>query len=158
QALPPNFETPAQLRAGKPTVQRSLQDTAARAFGEVPFDGPAARLAWTRMLDTYLQLQRDVDRHIGSVLRVLSSAPHVAANTIVVFTSDHGEYAGSQGLRGKGAGVYEEAIRVPLMVRDLRGQLVRAPQVERQGLTSSVDVAPLLLTLASGSAAWRSEH
>ena len=155
--LPPNFETPAQLHASQPGVQRSLQENAARAFGEVPFTGRGARAAWTRMLDTYLQLQRDVDHHLGTVLDVLASAPAVAANTIVIFTSDHGEYAGSHGLRGKGAGVYEEAIRVPLYVRDLRGALAGAPRIERQGLTSSVDVAPLLLTLASGSAAWRSD-
>ena len=44
-------------------------------------------------------------------------------NTVVVFTSDHGEYGGSHGLRGKGAGVYEEAIRVPLIVTDFSGRL-----------------------------------
>ena len=155
--LPPNFETPDQLRGRKPAVQRSLQDTAALAFGAVPFTGRRAHAVWTRMLDTYLQLQRDVDRHIGSVLDVLAKAPGVAGNTIVIFTSDHGEYGGSHGLRGKGAGAYEEAIRVPLYVRDLRGPLVSAPHIERQGLTSSVDLAPLLLTIASGSGAWRSD-
>ena len=45
----------------------------------------------------------------------------MAANTVIVFTSDHGEYGGSHGLRGKGAGAYEEAIRVPLLVKDNRG-------------------------------------
>ena len=74
-----------------------------------------------------------------------------------MFTSDHGEYGGSHGLRGKGAGVYEEAIRVPLIVRDLRGQAHAAPAIDRTGLTSSVDIAPLLLTLATGSSAWRKD-
>ena len=81
----------------------------------------------------------------------------MAANTVVVFTSDHGEYGASHGLRGKGAGVYEEAIRVPLIVKDLRGQLNAAPAIARTGLTSSVDVAPLLLTIATGSNAWRKD-
>ena len=40
---------------------------------------------------------------------------------MIVFTSDHGEYGGSHGLRGKGAGAYEEGIRVPLIVTDPRG-------------------------------------
>jgi arylsulfatase A-like enzyme len=79
----------------------------------------------------------------------------VAANTVVVFTSDHGEYGSSHGLRGKGAGVYEEAIRVPLIVNDLRGRLNAAPARVRTGLTSSVDIAPLLLTIATGSNSWR---
>ena len=91
------------------------------------------------------------------MLRTLQSRPEVAANTVIVFTSDHGEYGGSHGLRGKGAGVYEEAIRVPLIVRDPRGALTRAPEEPRRQLSSSVDVAPLLLTIASGSSAWRAE-
>src|SRR5205085_12395198 len=73
------------------------------------------------------------------------------------FTSDHGEYGGSHGLRGKGGGAYEEAIRVPLIVKDPRGVLTRAPEQQRNQLTSSVDIAPLLLTIATGSSDWRRE-
>ena len=92
-----------------------------------------------------------------SVLRTLHSRPEIAANTVIVFTSDHGEYGASHGLRGKGASGYEEAIRVPLIVKDLRGQITAATAQPRTQLTSSVDVAPLLLTIATGSSAWRSE-
>jgi hypothetical protein len=81
----------------------------------------------------------------------------VAANTVIVFTSDHGEYAGSHGMRGKGASVYEEAIRVPLIVNDPRNAITAAPGQPRAQLTSSVDVAPLLLTIACGSRDWRSD-
>jgi hypothetical protein len=45
---------------------------------------------------------------------------------------------------------------VPLIVRDLRGKLTQAPAQERTGLTSSVDVAPLLLDVAAGSS-WRND-
>ena len=156
--LPPNFETPELLIArNKPRLQRSLQETAASSFGAVPFSGADATRLWLSFLDLYMKLQREVDRHVGNVLRTLYSRPEVAANTVILFTSDHGEYGGSHGLRGKGAGVYEEAIRVPLMVSDPRGLLTRAPQRTRTQLTSSVDVAPLLLTIATGSDAWRSD-
>ena len=46
---------------------------------------------------------------------------------------------------------------MPLLVSDPRGVLTRAPERARTQLTSSVDVAPLLLTIASGSDAWRRE-
>jgi arylsulfatase A-like enzyme len=158
RGLPPNYETPEMLvERNKPRLQRSLQDTAASSFGPVPFSGPEATRLWTNFLDLYMKLQREVDRHVGNVLRALHSYPKVAANTVVLFTSDHGEYGGSHGLRGKGAGVYEEGIRVPLMVRDPRGLLTRAPENVRTQLTSSVDVAPLLLTIATGSSEWRRE-
>ena len=154
--LPPNFETPEMLSVGnKPLLQRSLQDTAAISFGPVPFTGPEAVAMWTGFLNLYLKLQLEVDRHIGRVLHALNSRPEVAANTVIVFTSDHGEYGGSHGLRGKGAGAYEEAIRVPLIVNDPRGVLTRSPERVRGQLTSSVDLAPLLLTIATGSGSWR---
>jgi arylsulfatase A-like enzyme len=156
--LPPNFETPEQLMAeGKPRLQLSLQETAATSFGPVPFTGPEVTPVWLNMLDVYVKLQREVDEHVGRVLDALQSRPRIADNTIVIVTSDHGEYGGSHGLRGKGAGAYDEAIRVPLLVYDPRGKLTSAPEVERAQLSSSVDVTPLLLTIASGSNAWRSQ-
>jgi len=112
---------------------------------------------WLELLDLYLKLQMEVDRHVGHVLQTLETRPDVAANTVVVFTSDHGEYGASHGLRGKGAGAYEEAIRVPLIVKDPRGVLTQAPEQPRNQLTSSVDMAPLLLTIATGSNDWRRE-
>ncbi len=147
--IPPNYETPEQLIARrKPLLQRSLQTTAATSFGPVPFHGPGAERKWLEFIDLYVKLQREVDGHIGGVLDALESQPDVAANTVIVFTSDHGEYGASHGLRGKGAGAYEEALRVPLIVKDPRGVLTTAPQQARTQLSSSVDVAPLLLTIA----------
>lgn len=159
KALPPNFETPEQMLArGKPRLQRSLQDTAAVSFGRVPFAGPDVQAAWHPFSDLYLKLAHEVDKHVGSVMRALHSRPEIASNTVVLFTSDHGEYSASHGLRGKGAAVYEEALRVPLVVRDLRRKpITRAPRRLRRGLTSSVDVAPLMLSIATGSNAWRSD-
>jgi arylsulfatase A-like enzyme len=157
-ALPPNFETPEEMIArGKPRLQRSLQDTAQASFGTVPYGGPELEKTWLPFLDLYLKLLGEVDGHIGAVLDALASRPDVAANTVVLFTSDHGEYGASHGMRGKGGGAYEEAIRVPLIVRDLRGQITQAPAQARGGLTSSVDVAPLLLDIATGSSSWRND-
>jgi len=156
--LPPNFETPElMIERNKPLLQRSLQDTAAASFGPVPFTGPEVTSAWLGFLDLYVKLQQEVDGHIGRVLSTLQSRPEVAANTVIVFTSDHGEYGASHGLRGKGAAAYEESTRVPLIVKDPRGVLTTAPQLPRRQLSSSVDVAPLLLTIATGSNDWRRE-
>jgi arylsulfatase A-like enzyme len=156
--LPPNFETPEQLLAGgKPLLHRSLQETAARSFGAVPFSGEEAIGAWSGLMNTYLLLQAYVDRQIGRVLAKLSSQPRVSGNTVILFTSDHGEYGGSHGMRGKGASAYEEAIHVPLYVSDRRGVATAATGVPRNQLTSSVDVVPLLLSIATGSNAWRAE-
>jgi arylsulfatase A-like enzyme len=159
RGLPPNFETPQMLEAQrKPLLQRSLQQTAAASFGPVPLSGADLETAWLPFMDLYLKLQQAVDKQVGRVLHTLARRPRVAANTIVIFTADHGEYGASHGLRGKGASAYEEAIRVPLIVKDPRGRLTAARRRARMQLTSSVDVAPLLLSIASGdSQAWRAE-
>jgi arylsulfatase A-like enzyme len=160
-SLPPNFETPEQMIArGKPRLQRSLQDTAQQSFGAVPYDGPELHAAWLPFMDLYLKLLGEVDAHIGAVLNTLASRPDVAAETVVLFTSDHGEYGASHGMRGKGASAYEEAIRVPLIVRDLRSgatSLTGSGGQERTGLTSSVDVVALLLDIAAGDPGWRTD-
>ncbi len=124
-------------------------------FGIMPTDRRHPRL-WTRMLDTYLLMQHQVDIQIGYVLSALSSSPF-ADDTIVVFTSDHGEYGGAHGMRGKGFAFYDEGIRVPLVVHDPTGGWNQAPRVPRTQLLSSVDLAPLLLTLATGGSDWRGD-
>jgi arylsulfatase A-like enzyme len=158
KGLAPNFETPAQLKArNKPDLQLSLIETTQHAFGAAPYGGADLVGAWQPMANLYIKLQLAVDAYIGQVLDALATQPEVAANTIVLFTSDHGEYCGAHGLRGKGAGVYEEGINVPLIIKDLRGDLNAAPNIVREQLTSSVDIAPLLLTLGYGGSGWRSD-
>jgi arylsulfatase A-like enzyme len=157
-SLPANFETPQHLLAQhKPRLQRAMQQFENVFFGVVPFGGPGSEKIWLRLLDTYLLMQRYVDRQIGRVLNALEAQPDIARRTIIIFTADHGEYAGSHGLRGKGGAAYEESIRVPLYVKDLTGLYARHPEIKRTQLTSSVDIVPLLLTLASGGNAWRQQ-
>lgn len=109
------------------------------------------------MLNTYLLMHRLVDRQIGRIMKALERRPEVARNTLVIFMSDHGEYAGAHGLRGKGGAAYDDAINVPFSVYDPSGTWTRKPGKVRNQLTSSVDIAPLIMTLASGNGAWRKD-
>lgn len=155
--LPANFETLEQL-SKKPRLQTALVEVSAAAFGLAPYGTPQAQQEWIEMRNLYLWLQQQVDRQIGRVLDELNRRPEVAANTIVVFTSDHGDYAGSHGLHGKGGAAYDEAIRVPLYVHDPRGYFSPTSGTSlRHGLTSSADLTPLLLTMATGGRGWRGE-
>ncbi|GBE66892.1 sulfatase family protein [Mycobacterium sp. MFM001] len=158
-AAPVNFETPDDLRRrGKPQLQIDyLNFMSPLMTGTLPYSGPDLARQWARCLDMYLWLQQQVDTQIGRVLDKLASRPDIECNTVVVFTSDHGEYGGSHGLRGKGAAAYEESIRVPLYIRDPHGHLTPKPGDTRRQLTSSVDLAPLLLTIGYGGNGWRTE-
>ncbi|MFR9751228.1 sulfatase-like hydrolase/transferase [Nocardia sp. 004] len=155
--MPPNFETLEQL-AEKPRLQMALYEVSQVAFGLAPAGTPEAAQAWAEVRNLYLWLQQQVDIQIGRVLDTLYSRPDVAANTVIIFTADHGDYAGSHGLHGKGGGAYDEAIRVPLYVHDPRGYLspVEGTSIRNQ-LTSSIDLTPLLLTIATGGNGWRSD-
>lgn len=63
----------------------------------------------------YFGMVTGVDEHFGRILAALDEQG-LSDNTIVVFTSDHGEMMGSHGLMGKSVW-YEESMRIPLMVR-----------------------------------------
>lgn len=148
----PNFETPFEL-AKKPRLQEAFRRATNIGAGFVP---PEFGEPWLKMLDSYLLFQQFVDTQIGKALNILENSPY-AQNTIIVFTSDHGEYGGSHGLRGKSGAVYEEAINVPLYIKDPTKQWVSTPGTERRQLCSSVDIVPLLLTFASGDNRWRTQ-
>ncbi|HJQ84159.1 MAG TPA: sulfatase [Candidatus Binatia bacterium] len=65
-------------------------------------------------------------------------------NAIVVITSDHGEELGDHGDLGHGKTLYEEVVRIPLLVL-VPGQMLR---VDVQDVVSLVDIAPTILDLA----------
>ena len=97
-----------------------------------------------------------VDQQIG---RVVAAVPKKQlGNTVFVFASDHGEYAGAHGLlSGKIGTAYEEAIHVPLIVTDPSHRFGKQVDVRRKQLASSVDLAPMLVTLGNrGSTSWMS--
>jgi arylsulfatase A-like enzyme len=84
-----------------------------------------------------------VDEAIGRLLDWLEARPAMARNTVVVFTSDHGENLGEHGYWGHGRFLWEENLRVPLAVvwpGRIPPQAVAAPAV-------LIDVAPTVAGL-----------
>lgn len=68
------------------------------------------------LLERYLNALRQADRHLGRLFAALRHR-HLAEDTIVVITGDHGEAFGDphEQIVGHGGGLYEENIRVPLI-------------------------------------------
>lgn len=67
------------------------------------------------MTSIYLGIIKEVDDNIGRLLARLDELK-LAGNTLVIFTSDHGEMLGSHGMRGK-ATFHEESVHIPLLMR-----------------------------------------
>ncbi|MBV9747405.1 MAG: sulfatase-like hydrolase/transferase [Acetobacteraceae bacterium] len=131
--------------------QQPNQVTGLVGVGKAPFS------YWQRGLDSYTQIMSIVDGRIGDVLNAFGSLPmSVQQNTVIVFMSDHGEYAGAHGfVSGKIGTLYDEAFHVPLIVVDPSGRFTADIGPPRTGLTSSVDVLPLLVSLGyGGSRSW----
>jgi arylsulfatase A-like enzyme len=170
----PNWESASQLAANKPPMQtfnRTIQeavwggvqdnrnaDFEISAYPTNPDFPPPAQTKgiakapfhyWKRGLDSYTQIMSIVDANIGAVVNALP--PDVAKKTIIVLSSDHGDYAGAHGLiSGKTGTCYEEAFNVPLIVVDPTGQYNGDLDTVRGGLTSSVDILPMLATIGNG--------
>lgn len=103
--------------------------------------GPMAHLK--RMRGAYLGMVRAIDDCVGEMMARLHAAG-IGEDTLMIFTSDHGDLAGAHGMRGK-LTTYEEAVRVPLLVRWPRR--VPAGQRVSSRLIASVDVLPTMLGL-----------
>jgi choline-sulfatase len=86
-----------------------------------------------------------LDEAIGTLLEALQTCGF-AENTVVVFTSDHGDMLGDRGLWFK-MNFFEGGARVPLMIA-APGRF--APRSVSEA-TSLLDVLPTLLELAGGS-------
>jgi len=67
------------------------------------------------MIANYYALVTEIDSWVGKILDTLDELG-LAENTIVIFTSDHGEMLGSHGMREKNV-FYEESAHIPLMIR-----------------------------------------
>jgi len=112
---------------------------------ERPLLTPENVTALTRQYRDRLASLRAVDDLVGSVTAALEAAGALEQTT-VLFTSDNGYFHGEHRLSQKMA-AYEEAIRVPLVVR---GQGVSGPQ-KVESLVLNVDLAPTLAELAGAT-------
>ena len=125
---------------GRPSTHWEFYKGIVDVFGDIP---TGRRDMWRAYNNYYLNLLEDNDRYIGEVLDALENLG-LWKDTVVVFTSDHGELSGSHGgLRNKGPLSYEQNVHVPMIVvhPDVAGgQSTRA-------LTSHIDLLPTLVSL-----------
>ena len=67
------------------------------------------------MMSNYFGLMREIDDWVGKILDTLDAIGETE-NTLVIFTSDHGEMLGAHGFREKNM-FYEEFVHIPLLMR-----------------------------------------
>jgi len=137
---PPNYRE-GEL-ANKPVYQQ-VDHRGATGGWDLSFKN-TSDLDHQRMKAAYYAMIEHCDEAVGRMMKALEDTGQ-AENTLVIFTSDHGEMLGDHGIFLKGPYFYEGAIRVPM--------ILRWPGKYKAGLKSDalvemVDLAPTLLEAA----------
>lgn len=101
-------------------------------------------LEWRGYLHAYHRLTEMVDAEIGKVLDALETSG-LDENTIIVFTSDHGDGAAAHKWSAK-LSLYKESAMVPLLV-SLPGKIPSGSS-DNDHLVSQIDIAPTLCDYA----------
>ena len=136
--LPGNFDDP--LEDNEPLRYRLLREN----YRQKGFEGNDldSVSGWRRLIANYWGLVTQVDMSVGVILTVLEELG-IADNTLVVYTSDHGDMMGSHRLLAKTV-MYEESVKVPWLMRipgfGRKQQVIENP-------VSHIDLIPTILDL-----------
>jgi len=101
----------AKLKVGENTTKTDVKE-------EIPKDldrDALRKWAYQRYIKDYLRCVRAVDENVGRLLEYLDKEK-LAANTIVIYTSDQGFFLGEHGYYDKRF-IYEESLRMPFLIR-----------------------------------------
>lgn len=119
-----------------------IKNSEARSRWAVRYWGPRRT---QESLKGYYRLISGVDAAVGRIIAKLRESGF-ADNTVVIYSSDHGQYLGDYGFAGKWY-PHEVSIRVPLIVYDPR-LLPRRQGARTRDFALSIDIAPTILDLA----------
>ncbi len=96
---------------------------------------------WTRFLSFYYDLIEGTDRYIGWLFSALEDMD-MLEDTIIVYTSDHGELGGAHGFSGKNEG-YEEDLHIPLYISHPGFK-----RMDVSALVSNISIGPTIASIA----------
>jgi len=129
--------------ASHPFLNEWLKEMSNPGYFDAPFDiHSLSESEHDEMRAVYFGLIAEVDHHIGRIIQHLKSTGEYH-DTLIIFTSDHGEMLGDHWCWGKG-GYFDASNHVPLIIRHpdaashARGRRIDA-------FTESVDLLPTIL-------------
>ncbi len=102
-----------------------------------------------RVIPAYMGLIKQIDDQMGILFRFLDERG-LTQNTIVVFTSDHGDYLGDHWM-GEKDFFHECAVRVPLIVADPRAEADATRGTVCARLVEAIDLVPSFIEAAGGT-------
>lgn len=141
QVLPP-VRSEAERRTDHP-VFRAYQNTRiCRAFAR-----DEVRL---RVIPAYMGLIKQIDDEMGRLFAWMEERG-LFENTMIVFSSDHGDYLGDHWMGEKDL-FHDQSVRVPLIIYDPRAEAEAARGSVSGELVEGIDLAPTFLEFFGGAA------
>lgn len=136
RSIPPWPSFPDAL-AGKPAPQRRQH--------EIWGTGGWTWEQWEPFVRLYYAEVTELDHHVGRVLARLDELGRVH-DTLVIYSTDHGDFAGGHGFMDKHFNMYDDVLRVPLLMR----WPGRVPAGARPGafVSQELDIARTILAAA----------
>ncbi|MBI3986923.1 MAG: sulfatase-like hydrolase/transferase [Lentisphaerae bacterium] len=130
-ALPPlpAAEQPGALYRGEQSLRVALPET-----------------IWRKNVAHYLANCALIDREVGGIVEALRAQGRYE-ESLIILTSDHGDTLGEHHIWGKGL-LYEDCVRVPLIVHHGGGRIARGRSPEIATLS---DLFPTILAQAGGA-------
>jgi len=102
------------------------------------------------VVPVYMGLIKQIDDQIGKLLEFLRARGQLE-NTIIVFTSDHGDYMGDHWL-GEKDYFHEPSVRIPLLVYDPSPAADATRGSRCDQLVEAIDLVPTFVEMAGGAA------
>ena len=124
----------------KPEAHSGIVRQTDSFYGQIKRDDEAS---WKRFVNYYYNCIRDVDRRLGEILWALKASGQMG-NTIIIYTSDHGERAAAHGMHQKAGTIYREEVNVPMII--VHPDYPGGRRAKR--LMSAIDIAPTLMGFA----------
>jgi len=103
-----------------------------------------------RVIPAYMGLIKQIDDHVGRLVAFLE-AEGLSDSTMIVFTSDHGDYLGDHWL-GEKELFHEMSVKIPLIVVDPSTEADATRGTVSDALVEAIDLAPTFLEAFGGDA------
>ena len=125
-----------------PVYGAFMEERVSRAFCD---DGTR-----TRVLTAYMGLIKQIDDQMGRLMAFLDEQG-LTEETMIVFTSDHGDYLGDHWM-GEKELFHDASARIPLIVVDPRAEADATRGLKSSALVEAIDVVPTILDYFGGEA------
>ncbi len=138
--IPPPIRSASEKATDHPVYKAYIESRICRTFSRDEVR--------ERVIPTYMGLIKQMDDQLGLLFEWMK-ARGLMDNTMIVFTSDNGDYLGDHWMGEKDL-FHEPSVKVPLIVYDPRNEADATRGLVRDELVEAIDLAPTFLRFFGG--------